>query len=86
MINNKLPKMYSNIYIKFSSLRYGLGENWGLEEYDCDVVRKCRRVIDGASWKWQITDYHKNSSFDLTYKIDKLTLDEYRDELDFEVQ
>ena len=81
----QLPKMYAPVNIRFSSLRNGLGDNYGVI-YDIDTIveRKCRRVICDGGWKWQIVNYLVNRCWDYELEQDKEILDNYGSELDFE--
>lgn len=81
----ELPKLYAPVIIKFWSLRYGLGSNMGVTEYDCQVERKCRRVITKDNgWKWQIVNYYPSYIWDSSLEQDKEVLDNYLDSLEFE--
>ena len=54
---SELPKLYTNVYLEFDSLRM-MGGLQGVT-FDCDarVIRKCRRVATADGWKWQIVDF-----------------------------
>lgn len=79
-----LPKMYSPVNIKFSSLRNCLGENLGvIFDNDTIIERKAMRVMKaGGGWKWQIKDFHKKSEWNYNIEIDQSVLDEISDDLD----
>lgn len=73
----KLPKLYASVNIKFSSLRNGIGSNYGVI-FDCDqmVARKVRRVICNDGWKFQIIDSNKLREWDWFIDIDQECLNE----------
>jgi len=81
----KLPKLYALTKIKFSSLRDGMGENYGIIlDIDTDVIRNCRRVLCDDGWKWQIVNYNRDKDWDYGLRQDKEILDDDGSELDFE--
>ena len=81
----KLPKLYAPVKIKFWSLRNGLGSKLGIVfDIDIEVERKCRRVLCGGGWKWQLVDYLCARDLDYGLEHDKEILDNYGSELEFE--
>ena len=81
----KLPKLYAAIKIKFWSLRNGIGAGGGVYyDNDVQVTRKCRRVLVGDSWQWQIVNGFKLSEFDCTIDQDNEVLVVYGAELEVE--
>jgi len=82
----KHPKLYAPVKIKFWSLRNGLGSNLGvIYDIDTEVTRKCRRVLCASGWKWQLINYYRHRDWDWTLEQDKEILDEYLDELEYEL-
>jgi len=85
----KLPKMYSQVNLKFWSLRNGLGSNYGvIFDIDTQVTRKCMRVMCDEGWKWQIINYTKilEAGWDYLIETDKECLDNSgMDFSDFEI-
>lgn len=80
------PKLYREVWIKFWSLRNGVGSNLGvINDIDTEVVRKCRRVLDCGEWKWQLVDYQENIEWDWALDMDKEVLDMNGSELEFKV-
>lgn len=72
-----LPKLYRVIKIEFSSLRNGLGSNYGvIFDIDTMVTRKVRRVLCPGGWKWQIRDLHELWEWDYFVDTDQEILNE----------
>lgn len=81
----KLPKLYAAVKIKFWSLRNGIGAGGGVYfDNDVQVVRKCRRVLCGGYWRWQIVNGIKLAEFDCTVYQDNEVLYECGSDLEFE--
>ena len=67
--------------IRFSSLRDGIGGDYGvINDIDTKVTRKCRAVIDEYGLKWQLV---KDSEYHYHYynEADQECLDELRGEV-----
>ena len=86
-MSTKLPKLYRPVWIKFSALRNQLGENYGVvHDCDVDVIRKCRRVLTGCGWKWQICgNIWAMSEWDFYVISDQLILDEHDESIEFTI-
>ena len=81
-----LPKLYRSVYIKFSSLRNGLGGGGGvIFDIDTKVIQKCRRVKTSDGWKWQLCSIDNLMEWDYMAETDQEVLDEYTDEIEFEI-
>lgn len=79
----KLPKLYRPIKIRFSSLRNGLGDNYGvIFDIDTMVEREAMRVLAEDGWKWQIKNIAKLSEWDWNVYADKECLDEIGQDMD----
>lgn len=79
----KLPKLYRVVTIKFWSLRMGVGSGLGaIFDIDTQVTRRCRRILDGDGWTWQLVDYERD--WDLTMETDLNTIYNYGSELEVE--
>lgn len=85
-ITARLPKLYSPVRIKFSSLRAHLGPNMGVMP-DCDeqVVRTVVRVRTPGGWKWQIKDILSKIDWDYTIEQDQEILDNHLETLEYEL-
>jgi hypothetical protein len=82
----KLPKLYRSIYIRFSSLRNGVGSGLGvIFDIDTMVIQKCRRVRTSDGWKWQLCSVDNLMEWDYMAETDQEVLDEYTDEIEFKV-
>jgi len=72
-----LPKLYRVVSIRFSSLRYGMGDGYGvIFDLDTMVDRIARRVLCEDGWKWQIKDINKLYEWDYFVDTDQEILDE----------
>jgi hypothetical protein len=81
-----LPKLYRSVYIKFSSLRNGLGCGGGvIFDIDTMVIQQCRRVKTIGGWKWQMCSVDNLMKWDYMAETDQEALDEYTDEIEFEM-
>ena len=81
-----LPKLHRSVYIKFSSLRNGIGSGLGvIFDIDAMVVQKCRRVRIKGGWKWQVCSIDNLIEWDYMAETDQEVLDEYTDEIEFEM-
>ena len=81
-----LPKLYRSVYIKFSSLRNGLGGGGGvIFDIDTKVIQKCRRVKTSDGWKWQLCSIDNLMEWNYMAETDQEVLDEYTDEIEFEI-
>ena len=77
MSDKELPKLGAPKKILFWSLRSGLCDTGGfVYAVDTIVKRKCMRVKEGESWKWQIVDILNLMKFDYTVSIDQDILNE----------
>lgn len=82
----KIPKLYSIVNIRFWTLRNGIGAGGGVYyDNDVQVVRKCRRVLCGDSWRWQIVNGIRDSIFDYTIHQDNEVLEMCGADLEFEI-
>ena len=79
----KLPKMYSPVRVRFSSLRNGVGAGLGVI-YDIDtmVERVVVRIKTACGWKWQIKDFSKLFEYDYYVEVDQEILDMYPHEVE----
>ena len=81
-----LPKLYRPIYIKFISLRNGVGGGGGvIFDIDTMVIQKCRRVRTLDGWKWQLCSIDNLMDCDYMAETDEEILNEYTDKIEFEV-
>ena len=70
-------KLYRPIKATFSSLRPGLGDNYGvIFDLDKEVTRKVMRVIVPGGWKWQLLDTKALWLWDYFVEVDQDVLDE----------
>ena len=73
----KLPKLYSPVKIKFSSLRNGIGDGGGVMfDIDTLVTRTVVRVLSEGGWKWQIANLYKIIEWDYFVAVDQESLNE----------
>ena len=79
----KVPKLYSVVKIKFSSLRNGIGCNMGVV-FDNDelVERSAMRVRTADDWRWQIKGLKKLTKNDSCAETDQAVLNEIGTDLD----
>ena len=81
-----LPKLYKPVYIKFYSLRNGLGCGGGVVfDIDTKVIQQCRRVRIPTGWKWQLCNIESLFGWDYMAETDQGVLDEDADEIEFEI-
>ncbi len=80
----KLPKLYRNVKINFSSLRDGIGRGYGvIFDIDTMVERTVTRVRCKEGWKWQIKNFGKIIERDCFVGIDQECLNEIGMDLDY---
>ncbi len=85
-----LPKLYTPVWIEFSSFRARFGANGGVM-FDCDVMRKrkCRRVLSRdichqpQGWKWQLVDADEVAKYDFNVDDDQDVLNMNGAELEY---
>ena len=81
-----LPKLYAPVWIKFWSLRNGIGENMGvIFDIDREVTRQVRRVLVPNGWKWQLVNLNKLLEWDFTAGTDQEILNEHGSDLEYEL-
>ncbi len=72
-----IPRLYSVVNIKFSSLRNAVcADGWVIFDVDKMVERKVRRVVCENGWKFQIINICKLKECDGWIDTDQKILDE----------